>query len=80
MRGEGQNVDRTCWHGRADPQRALSSGGRGTCGQRPWDRLRVPAEDSGMSLPMLAEDLSEGVTGPAALLGELHNRAVCQAC
>ena len=27
-----------------------------------------------MSLPMLAEDFSEGVTEPAVLLGELQNR------
>ena len=33
--------------------------------------LRAPAESSGTSLAMLAEDFSDGVTDPG-LLGELH--------
>ena len=43
--------------------------------KRRFERIPVPAESSGMSLPMLAEDLSEGVTDPG-LPGELQCQTV----
>ena len=62
----------------APTRKPLQSNTQPLPGRGPSARVRLPAESSGMSLPMLAEDFSEGVTDPS-LLGELQKTILSKA-